>query len=86
MISVASGGTAERTASRIWFNALRAGSGTAAKYASTVSGALIFGETFIFAARRLEAAGFAAVFAVVFFLRLWRPFVSARWAGLDFMR
>jgi hypothetical protein len=67
-------------ACRIWFNALRAGSGTAAKYSSTVCGArFLSGEAFVFAARRLEAADFAAGFESVFFVR--RRCGAVRWAG-----
>ncbi len=39
MVSVASGGTAERIATRILIKVLRAGSGTAARYSSTFFGA-----------------------------------------------
>src|SRR5437660_6189541 len=39
MVSVASGGTADRIATRILFNVLRAGSGTPARYSSTFFGA-----------------------------------------------
>src|ERR1700674_3927514 len=39
MVSVASGGTADRTAARILFKVLRAGSGTPARYSSTFFGA-----------------------------------------------
>ena len=86
MISVASGGTAERIAWRIWFSALRAGSGIAAKYSSTVLGAGFFsGEAFAFAARRLEAAGLATVLEGVLLVRWWRPCVAVRWVRF-FMR
>src|SRR6266567_3623896 len=39
MVSVASGGTADRIAARILFKVLRAGSGTPARYSSTFFGA-----------------------------------------------
>src|SRR6266699_1455003 len=39
MVSVASGGTADRIATRILFKVLRAGSGTPARYSSTFFGA-----------------------------------------------
>src|SRR2546427_5043863 len=39
MVSVASGGTADRMAARILFKLLRAGSGTPARYSSTFFGA-----------------------------------------------
>jgi len=39
MVSVASGGTAERIAARILFKVLRAGCGTPARYSSTFFGA-----------------------------------------------
>src|SRR3989442_11874515 len=39
MVSVASGGTADRIAMRILFKVLRAGSGTPARYSSTFFGA-----------------------------------------------
>src|SRR2546422_6990513 len=39
MVSVASGGTADRIAARILFRVLRAGSGTPARYSSTFFGA-----------------------------------------------
>src|SRR5208337_897053 len=41
MVSVASGGTADRIAARILFKVLRAGSGTAARYSSTFFGATL---------------------------------------------
>src|SRR5216684_7752684 len=41
MVSVASGGTADRIAARILFKVLRAGSGTPATYSSTFFGALL---------------------------------------------
>jgi hypothetical protein len=41
MASVASGGTAERIAARIFFNVLRAGSGTRATYSSVFFGATL---------------------------------------------
>src|SRR6476646_7206502 len=63
MISMASGGTTERMAARIWSIALRAGFGTAARYALTVSGAvLLFGTAFVFTERRFRAACFAGAF------------------------
>src|SRR5208282_2916534 len=40
MVSVASGGTADRIVARILFNVLRAGSGTRARYSSTFLGGL----------------------------------------------
>ena len=44
MASVASAGTADRIAARIWLNVLRAGSGMLAMYSSTLFGArLAFG-------------------------------------------
>src|SRR5882724_9889418 len=46
MTSVASGGTTKRMAARILSIALRAGSGTAARYSSTVFGAAVFGAAF----------------------------------------
>jgi len=39
MVSVASGGTADRMAARTLFKVLRAGSGTPARYSSTLFGA-----------------------------------------------
>src|SRR5207253_1892983 len=45
MVSVACGGTADRIAARILFKALRAGSGTPARYSST-----FFGAPLLFAA------------------------------------
>jgi len=45
MVSVASGGTADRIAARILFKVLRAGSGTPARYSST-----FFGTPLLFAA------------------------------------
>jgi len=44
MVSAASGGSADRIAARIFFTALRAGSGVAAMYSSTVSGFFPLGE------------------------------------------
>src|SRR5579863_416705 len=41
MVSVASGGTADRIAARIFFKVLRAGSGTPARYSSTFLGGLL---------------------------------------------
>src|SRR5438477_12963097 len=43
MVSVASRGTTERIAVRIWRNARRAGSGTRARYSFTVVGAVRLG-------------------------------------------
>jgi hypothetical protein len=63
MTSVVSGGTTDRMASRIWFIALRAGSGMAAKYSSTVLGAAGFKACFgaaFFGARGLVARVFKA--------------------------
>src|SRR6266704_3333735 len=42
MASMVSGGTAERMAARTFFKVLRAGSGTPARYSSTVFGATLF--------------------------------------------
>src|ERR1017187_3508560 len=42
MVSVASGGKADRIAARILVNTVRAGSATVAKYSSTVFGAPLF--------------------------------------------
>src|SRR5258707_2835715 len=61
MTSVASGGPTERIAARIFFIALRAGSGMAAMYSSTVLGAADLGAAFL-AASRFGAAFFEAVF------------------------
>ena len=64
--------------------ALRAGSGTAARYASTVSGALLpFGAVFVLTARRLGAFRLAAVFEAIFFLAV-AVFSAARFPRLAF--
>ena len=69
MASVASGGTADRIAARIWLNVLRAGSGMLAMYSSTLFGApLAFG---------LEARDF------VFFMERCYQGVSAKPSPVD---
>lgn len=59
MVSVASGGTADRIAARIFFNVLLPGSGTPARYSSKLPGCFgFFGVVLRFAAE-LRLADFA---------------------------
>src|ERR1700758_539876 len=61
MVSVASGGTADRIAARTLFKVLRAGSATRARYSSTLVEALFgefFGAPFPFAEARLPDFAF----------------------------
>ena len=59
MTSVASAGTAERIVARMVFKVLRAGSGTPARYSST-----LFGASLVFSAalRRAGVFGFTEAF------------------------
>src|SRR5579863_4312349 len=61
MVSVASAGAADRITARILFIALRAGSGTPARYSSTVFGGLVFAffmpEMLPEASRRINGYG-----------------------------
>src|ERR1700688_3655480 len=80
MVSVASGGTADRIAARILFKVLRAGSGTRARYSSTFFGAplpftaeLRLPDFTIFIRADLQAGGSALFRAKRNFAAAFRP-------------